>query len=353
MKPYFSGINGLRAISICLVIFSHLSLQYHVFAFPWITKWGFPLVAIITDGNLGVNVFFVISGFLITALLLQEEHATHHISLKNFYIRRVLRIFPAYYFLLFIYFLLQCMGYIYINEKSWLTSLTYTKYFYMPDWYTGHAWSLSIEEHFYLFWPLIFVSGKKIRRVVAVLVIIAVLIIKIIIQYHPMSWITDVSIFTKADAIAIGCLTAIYQDKLLSFLGKRWHLFFLLSVDFLLLWIVVFSVFTHTRLGIWLNTIYSILGVGNGIVANILIAIIMLYSIFGPKTAWHKLLDFKAVNYIGVLSYSIYLWQQFFINNTRLWFNQFPLNLLCVLFAALFSYYVIERPFLKLKSRFH
>ena len=147
-KNYIPGISGLRALSIIMVLMSH---------------WGYfhpkGIFFIINNGAFGVNVFFVISGFLITTLLMKEEVDSGKISLRNFYIRRTLRIFPAFYFLLLFYFVLQLFHVITISVPSWITSLTYTKYFPIKngnDNYTFHFWSLSIEEHFYLIWPFLF-----------------------------------------------------------------------------------------------------------------------------------------------------------------------------------------------------
>ena len=154
-KTKYPSINGLRAISILLVVIHHLCLNEHIFTEIQKNTFIRPLTNFLQDGNFGVNVFFVISGFLITTLLTNEENKNNKISLKNFYVRRVLRIFPAYYFLLLVYFVLQLLNYIQIDPAAWLTAITYTKYFnWSLDWYTAHAWSLSIEEHFYLFWPL-------------------------------------------------------------------------------------------------------------------------------------------------------------------------------------------------------
>ena len=81
--------------------------------------------SILADGNFGVNVFFVISGFLITTLLIAEENKTGAISLKNFYLRRIFRIFPAYYFVLLVYFILQSLSIMSFTSQSWLSSIFY------------------------------------------------------------------------------------------------------------------------------------------------------------------------------------------------------------------------------------
>lgn len=101
----YPSLNGLRAISILFVILQHLQSQSGVFNTLALPKWLNPFLFTIQDGSLGVNIFFVISGFLISSLLLNEEKQTGTISLKSFYLRRTFRIFPAYYFFyLFIFF---------------------------------------------------------------------------------------------------------------------------------------------------------------------------------------------------------------------------------------------------------
>ena len=161
-KVNYPSIGGLRAISIILVLMSHLNIKHSIFS----NFSNFILIRTFTDflydGNFGVNVFFVVSGFLITSILLQEEIWTKKVSLKNFYLRRILRIFPAYYFLLFVYFFLSQSNLIRISNNSWLTSLTFTKYLnWNSDWFTSHLWSLSVEEHFYLLFPLLFILGNS------------------------------------------------------------------------------------------------------------------------------------------------------------------------------------------------
>lgn len=343
------SINGLRAFSIILVICHHLSLQNSFFKDIPTDNWGYLFVEFIKDGHLGVNVFFVISGFLITYLLQYEEKNTETISLKNFYVRRTLRIFPAYFFLLFVYFILQLFNFIQISNSSWLTAITYTKYFnWELDWYTGHAWSLSIEEHFYVFWPLIFIGGKKFRKIVAISLIIIVPFIRYFSFYHPVYWINELTIFTRIDSIAVGCFFALYKENIIKHFTPHWTKIFYFSI-ISLFFLRIFPIYAHKTN---LDFIFIPIGSTHGTIANILIASIMMYSVFGPKRIWYKVLNLKIINYIGTLSYSIYLWQQLFIYQSDFWINKFPQNLIFIFLAALFSYYIIEKPFLKLKQKF-
>jgi peptidoglycan/LPS O-acetylase OafA/YrhL len=337
------SLNGLRAVSITIVILEHLlRLNLHfsnnILLFP------------LFNGGLGVNVFFVISGFLITSLLLEEEKITGRISIKNFYIRRIFRIFPAYFFLLIVYANLQWLGYLRIPLVFWIMLLTYTRYIRIPgEIYTAHAWSLSVEENFYFLWPAVFRLGDSQRKNTALFFIFIVPMVRIFLFMHPVGWIGEESLFVRIDSIAMGCCVALYRVQLLSFFSSYWNRLFYSAVALLFLFPWIARWFILHRLG----GIFIPFGILDGMVANTLVSIIMLYSIYGPKGNWYRLLNTRAFNYIGILSYSIYLWQQIFVlSHPSWWVARFPQNLACVFLAALFSYYVIEKPFLRLKSKF-
>jgi peptidoglycan/LPS O-acetylase OafA/YrhL len=342
----YPSLNGLRAISILLVIFYHLQIKYHILS-PDIINY-FPLLV---DGQLGVNIFFVISGFLITSLLLREESSNTKISLKHFYIRRTLRIFPAYYFLLLAYFIISRFGYIYISNRSWLTALTYTKYFnWRMDWYTAHAWSLSIEEHFYLIWPLIFLVAKKSRKIFIYAIIPIVPLFRLYFYYHPISWVNDLTIFYRFDAIAFGCLFALHQKRLLRHVSNYWNLYFIVVCILLLL--LPFIGILNSSFKLDINLFIIAFGGTYGTIANILITFIVMFSVFGPKSRWFTFLNSRVMNQIGLWSYSLYLWQQFFIVKKDYVINELPLNMVLLFATAILSYYMIEKPFLRLKSKF-
>jgi peptidoglycan/LPS O-acetylase OafA/YrhL len=344
----YPSINGLRAISILIMVFYHLVGMKYLSA-ETIIPWLQPFTRIWSDGFMAVNVFFVISGYLITALLLNEEFQNKTISLRDFFIRRTLRIFPAYYFLLLVYAIFQFYQIIHINWGSWATAITYTKYFnWKKDWFTSHAWTLGIEEHFYLLWPLIFMRGNHFRKYATIVMIASVPAVRILMAIFEIRWLNDQMIFTRIDAIAIGCFFALYQGVILQTLSRHWTRHFYLSVGLLLALPYLPELFGKINLAF----LFIPFGSTYGTIANFAIATIMMYSVFGPQRIWFWFLNLRFMNYIGLLSYSIYLWQQFFIYKSDQWWNQFPLNLLLILGCALFSYYAVEKPFLKLKSKF-
>ena len=171
---HIPSLDGLRAASIFLVLLGHgnLSIPYHGLVADHF--WFF-----LSDGHLGVTVFFVISGYLITYLLRREQEKTGRIDLRAFYLRRMLRIFPACYTFLIVLAVLVTLGIIPLSVTDLALSATYTwnyRFFTLPwnltahtsafapqSWYAGHLWSLSLEEQFYLVWPplLVWVGLKR------------------------------------------------------------------------------------------------------------------------------------------------------------------------------------------------
>ena len=357
----YPSINGLRAISIILVIIGHIKIKEDIFLNANKIIFLQPITSFLSDSHLGVNVFFVISGFLITSLLSAEETNTKKISVKKIYFRRILRIFPAYYFLLLIYFLLQLSGYLKIGSYEWLTALTFTKYFnWTSDWYTSHGWSLSIEEHFYLFWPLVFIFGIKFRKRIALFLVFLVPLIRWCLYFPKVNILFcsifpninslfELTFFGRIDAIALGCIFALYKDQIITIISPHWNKIFYSSI-FTILFLRYMPYFTNM---VHLNIIWGPLGLMHGSIANLAIALILMYSVFGPKGLWYKFLNTRILNYIGILSYSIYLWQQLFLGYSLISFSSLFLNLVFILAVAIFSYHCIEKPFLNLKTGFY
>jgi peptidoglycan/LPS O-acetylase OafA/YrhL len=349
-KTQLPSISGLRALSVITVVLFHLSDQFQDFFYEQPNFLVNTFIRFISDGYVGVNMFFVISGFLITLLLLEEEKNTGSISVKKFYIRRSLRIFPAYYFMLYVYLILQLLGVLNISSSSWLTAITYTKYFnWELDTLTAHAWSLSVEEQFYLVWPLIFLCGNKLRTYVPIILILAVAANRVFLHFHEVAWMNNLTIFLRVDAIAIGCLLAIYKDRILQIPKKYWRITFYFSCLLLLFLRPSIRMIEQVP---FLKAAWLPIGTTFGAFANFLYAIILLYSVYGPHGIWFRFLNCRIANFVGKISYSIYLWHVLFMSLQNVEFLNFPINLLITLMVAIASYYFIEKPFLNLKSRF-
>jgi len=219
------SLDGIRAISILLVLYGHAS-STRDFPVSIIGKYGgwFGDVA-----HFGVLVFFVISGFLITSLLMREREATGTISLKRFYLRRVLRIFPAFYAFILVLAIAVWLSAIPLIARDFAFALTYTvNYVPNPPWWMGHLWSLSVEEQFYLLWPLtLLVLRKRRALIVAIAAIFAGPLVRVAIR----EWIFHVDSYslggmTKSfpamfDYLATGCALALLRPWLLT---RTWYL---------------------------------------------------------------------------------------------------------------------------------
>ena len=363
IKKTIPSLNGLRTISILLVIAGHLNMYGFLKNFKSVLLVKYFVFNF--NASFGVNVFFVISGFLITLLMLEEEKGEIKItkSLKNFYLRRIIRIFPAYYFLLFIYFLLNTIGFIKIDSRSWVYCISFARQFLATDDLTNHFWSLSVEELFYLFWPFVFYFMNKYRVRVLIFIIILTTINRYFQYDFPLKNL-HLTIFNRADALLIGCLIAIYYEQLVQILNKYngkilFIIFSLVSInilvgDYLDNHLDSLNTLSNRNLNtvaIIARIVYSLFG-SVGLITNLLIGIVIVISI-NVRNIWFDFLNLKPIVFIGKLSYSLYLWQQLFFTDLN-YFKQYPIYLLLlfVFTCAMFSYYVIEKPFLKFKRNF-
>jgi peptidoglycan/LPS O-acetylase OafA/YrhL len=331
------SLDGLRAVSIALVIYGHTTGTR---GFP-ITKERFGIAEV------GVRVFFIISGFLITTLLLQEINATGTVSLRGFYRRRVLRIFPAFYTYWFITLALVMAGLLVIPYREMAYAATYTiNYVADRPWNLGHIWSLAVEEQFYALWPLaLFLLGRKRAFWLAggvLLLVPPVRVAQFFLWPTHRSGITE-EFQTIADCIAAGCLLAGCRDWLW---GRASYRRFITSWKF---WLAPCAIVITSFMGAHplLNWLIAIP------VFNIAIALCIDRWTRVPHTDPVALfLNWKPVAFVGVLSYSLYLWQQPFLDrySYHTW-NRFPINIVLAFVFALGSYYAIERPFLNLRYR--
>jgi peptidoglycan/LPS O-acetylase OafA/YrhL len=306
-----------------------------------------PFNLVFRNGSQGVAVFFVISGFLITHLLLKELKREGQISLKRFYLRRTFRIFPPFYVYLLVVALLTVFHVIQVHASSLVAAGTYT-WNYAPvrwsaDWALGHCWSLALEEQFYLLWPacMAFFGRKTSLNIAAGFVVFSP--VSRIVTYYvwpEMRGHLGMMLHTHLDTIMTGCLLALMIDMDICQRFRRVALhpaspiaaiLFLAAVDV--------SASLRWRGNYTLTAGFSL--------ENLAIAVLVLYVVFRHESPLGKLLNLKWVRHLGTISYSLYLWQQLFAGPyTRI----FPLNVVLILLCAEASYFLVERPSFKARD---
>jgi peptidoglycan/LPS O-acetylase OafA/YrhL len=338
------SLDGLRAISIFAVIGGHLA-----------ATGGLPLnpriLAILEHfPHLGVRVFFVLSGFLITALILEERIKTGRVSLGKFYARRAWRIIPPAYTLLLCLAIANLFHLVDIPWLDYLRSLTYLmNYGPIPAWRVGHLWSLSVEEQFYLIWPfLLFFLPVRLCRYIAVgfILVSAGLRYHLALQTVEDLWRLEYQFQYAGTAMAFGCLLAIDQKWLQA---QSW--FRALCASPLTAPLTCAAMLANSLL---LRTSGPIGHCFADIVTNLCIVLLVAKFSSSPVGLGARFLNFRPIVFVGTISYSLYLWQQIFtVPGGHAWIFYFPINLLLIFLCALGSYYLIEKPTLRIRQALH
>jgi peptidoglycan/LPS O-acetylase OafA/YrhL len=334
------SLDGLRALSIAIVICAHVCGTINLQFPPYTHK-------ISSFGAFGVKVFFVISGYLITKLLLAEEVRYGRISIGEFYLRRAFRIWPVAYAFILVVALLKSLGVLSLPPHNLLFAATFTmNHAAEGAWWTGHLWSLAVEEQFYLVWPLIFLLCRMRARV---LICIWFILLSPAIRigaylYSPALFDSmQQSLLFLGNSIAIGCLLALLEPRLLrspalnAIMRSKW--FFAVPFSAVLMYGISVS-----NLG---NSYY----VAGDSICVLCIGATMWRVVHCQDFAF-KILNTSFLMLIGRLSYSLYIWQQLFLNrDSTAWINWFPQNLVAAIAVSVLSYQLIELPFLRLRSR--
>jgi peptidoglycan/LPS O-acetylase OafA/YrhL len=332
-------LDGWRAVAVIAVVASHgISLTS-------------PLRYLRPFGPHGVYIFFVISGFLIASKLLEEEAKHGRPDLGAFYLRRLFRITPPAVVYLSVVVLLGLVGL--LRPMSWLQWASCTFFFqnYLGEFpgrlpYTGHFWSLAVEEHFYLVLPLmlLLLGSVRLRRVVPLLCLAAI----------GWRWFDDHTGFMQQ--LFPGSHDAHRTDRCFDYLLWGVFLAFLFrraSVR------VALKKYLSTPVWIGLAGVYVIcvyrpppfIGVT---VEALVIAALLSGTVLRPDGLPGRMMEHPWMQFIGRISYSIYLWQQlFFVASFREpeLLQRFPLNVVCTLACAIASYYWIEQPLIAVGRR--
>ena len=333
------SLDGIRAVAILLVLWAHTSgaRGYPDWANVWTSNSHYRL------GGLGVRIFIVLSGFLITGLLLKERAATGTVSLGRFYYRRALRIMPAYLAYLAVIGLLVAAGFATLSRSDALHALTYTiNYESDRGRLVDHLWSLAVEEQFYLLWPaaLMALSLAGSARAAVAVVVLAPLVRVVAVTLAPGSPQAAGAAFeATADSLAVGCLLALWRDQL-------WESSSTYRRIVLSRWCIpaLFAVGMVAGVSVKLGML-----VGQSLI-SIAIALGIDRSVRRPYGIAGRALNWRPVAAVGVGSYSLYLWQQLVVDASPGSTFPFPLNLALAGLLAWASYRWVEQTALRFRD---
>lgn len=342
---YIPGLDGIRAIAVLIVIIAHFEITNLI------------------PGGFGVTVFFFISGFLITRLLLAESKTKGHIHLKDFYIRRIVRLYPA-----LIFMVLGSMGlYLALGQGGpkpleLTAALGYFTNIYqvvvraggeLPFMPWTHLWSLAVEEHFYLIFPLflvVFGAFKK-RLVWALFGVLALVPLWRLFTFTTFETLPVVDynyMMTDArfDSIVWGCLLSVLLDKDARLKLTQWLTGWLPIILATAILLLCFIIRDENFRYIWR---YSLQGI------SLFVLVLNLYF-FRPVSWGLNILETWPLLWIGRLSYPLYLWHFPVLDlSHRLMSPGWAQTCVAVfgsLAISIFSFFIVEKPFMSLRKKF-
>lgn len=355
---YLPSIDSLRAIAVIAVIIYHIDANY------------------LPGGFLGVDLFFVLSGYLISSLIIKEYKNTGTVNLYNFYVRRARRLLPAVYFMITVILIIITLFNGVLLKKSYLDALF--GYIYSSNWWYifhkldyfdsfgsqspfKHLWSLAIEEQFYMFFPLIFLifnrkskannGNNKLNKnfiyVVLSLILVSLIAHILLFDINNINRIyfgTD----TRAFSLLVGVVGAILypMDKLSERTTKKDNITYSI-VSLVSILVLIGIMITTSEYTTWLYR--------GGFLLVAIIGLIIIISSGRQYTIMSKLLSFKPFVFIGKISYSLYLWHFPIlvvttpvseIGNPNLFYV--TLRIILIFLVATGSYMFVETPIRKL-----
>ena len=362
---HIPALDGLRAIAILLVI------PHNVYVFETIRGWLAPFAWIASFGWVGVQLFFVLSGFLITRNLLDSRGAPNYYS--AFFGRRILRIFPLY-FLVLSFFLLVLPQFAalsadirasYANQVwLWLFLSNWAQPFGKEVYWFSHFWSLAVEEQFYFVWPLVVATVSRRLAPVCVAIIIAALAIRVgMVEAGAKPEMLYMFTVCRMDALACGALAAVLAGSPRFMNGVREHADWLLGITLIIL--ALGSAYTHSYAAFDTPT----LTVGQTLLSLCATAVLLLI-VAGSRGGITRFLEFvlslAPLRSVGKVSYAMYIFHlpiatgiiaPLLLPRLKQLGPGFPVwyalvNILCSYLVALASWHLLEKHFLRAKRFF-
>jgi len=351
---YYPALDGLRGLAIILIILHHNFGYFSIFRPAWIS----------------LDLFFVLSGFLITGILLKKRDTQYF--LRNFYARRVLRIFPIYYLsVIIILFILPHLIYFPFSLKYFLTNQIWF-WLEIQNWlfilkpngnnnFLNHFWSLALEEQFYLVSPFIILLIKQVQKIISFLLVVLLLMtaLRLIVWFQQFNNISYVNLFafTRIDGLCVGSILAIFVNQgnvEINRINKV--LFSLFSIPIFIV-LPFFKFFFYTRLPYTACCLFPAVSLFWGLI---------VWSSINPANIMFRIFNSRLLIYFGKISYGLYIlhWPIFklftsggiiLIGSPNSFMGNLLLSLISTFIAiilAIISFHTYEKFFLGLKRYF-
>jgi peptidoglycan/LPS O-acetylase OafA/YrhL len=352
-KIYLTGLNGIRAIAALSVVFSHINNR--------LDYYNLPKSELLDLANFGVTIFFTLSGFLITYLLLKEKEKTGTIDVKKFYIRRILRIWPLYFIYLLIVILLNGISTVQWPILFYLLMLPNFRNSFAQvtniavggknlTYMVGHYWSLGVEEQFYAFWPWIVKNTQKLLQLLVLFPLVYILL-KIVLKLieAPVGVLTFFH-YTRFGCLAIGALGAYLffnnSSKLSKWFTNKW----IEISGWLFLVVVAFNKF-------------HLASIIDHEIVSVVTLVIIINQVNNPKRIVN--LENNVFDFLGKISFGIYVYNPLVIYLMAFAINPLQIEnslvkqltiyatvIPAVLVISFLSYNYFEKIFLKLKYNY-
>lgn len=325
---YIATLDGWRAIAVLLVIGAHAARLMRESQ----TAIGAKAASFFEHAGFGVDIFFALSGFLICTLLLREK-SSGRIDLWAFYRRRFFRIIPPMAMYLIVIAVLGVMGTLAVSASEIGAVVLFYRNYVEGAWYTGHFWSLAVEEHFYIVVPLVLAFCSRGR---AMSIALAAALACALIRFVEWKWAMGVKVEFRTearfDALMYGAVIALlaHSGSLRAWIERR------LTPP------VVAVILVSAVL---LLVLFPAMPVRRTVVA-LALPLLVGYTVLSPRSIAGRFLESGWLRYVGRLSYSLYIWQMLFFvpHNDLGWLQSFPGAMVGTVACALSSYYLIEQP---------
>lgn len=355
LKQRIAGFDGIRALAVICVVLQHLGVWGHAADAGFVTQRVLPLLS----GTTAVQAFFILSGFLITILLIKEKRTTGKISIAAFMLRRSLRIFPLYLLVC----ILATLALVFLNGQMPGRALAYAflyVYNFVPgaDYVPllGHTWSLAVEEHFYLIWPFVFAFGFVHRRRGLLLGLCAFVLGSLLLHavLIRQAFAADYAIarwsFLAGYNIALGCIGALLVT---GSVGKAEGARMFAGSGAFLVGVLLYANTLYIDSGSWF-----VQNVLCGYIRAVGILLMILWIYLNQASTLVRVLELRPLRYLGTISYGIYMWQGFFLSTGpkrlagEMWPPSPAAGLALLAIVAPLSYRYVEQPFLDWKKRY-